>query len=139
MDIDSPEFSSIEGSGDPHGSEDSKVRLVSATIRYSRRPQDVATARRYLVEVARGSMDPLPTYGEVAKTYGGIARAVAPILNSIARECSQAGEPDLSALVVDASTRLAGSFAGMPVEPGTASELRWRTELDHIRAHVWTG
>lgn len=125
--------------GDPYGSESAKVRLVSAAIRYSRRPQDVATARSYLVEVARGSMDPLPTYGDVARTFGGIARAVAPILNSIARDCCQTGEPDLSALVVDASTRLARSFGGVPVEPGTVSELQWRAELDRIRAHSWTG
>ena len=105
--------------------------------RYSRQPHAIAAVRTFLVEAASGSMDPLPTYGDVARTYGGIARGVAPVLNSVARGCALADEPDLSALVVDASTGLAGSFGGVPVEKGATSEARWRAELDRIRQYPW--
>ncbi len=50
----------------------------------------------------------MPRYGEVAEVYGGIARAVAPVLNSVARDCAAAGEPDLSALVVLSDTGCRG-------------------------------
>ncbi len=95
--------------------------------------------RRYLVDVASrvGDDQPLPTYGDVAAVYGGIARAVGPVLNSIARDCDQAGEPDLTALVVDRGTQLPGTFDGRPVAPGSAQEAAWRTELDKIRRQDW--
>lgn len=105
--------------------------------RYSRRPGDVATVRTFLVQVAETPDASLPTYAVVASQYGGIARAVAPILNSIARDCAASGEPDLSALVVDRTTGLARTFNESPVEPGTASEGAWRDELDRIRSHCW--
>jgi hypothetical protein len=47
------------------------------------------------------------------------------------------GEPDLTALVIEQSTGLPGTFAGKPVIGGTASEARWRNELERIRGHVW--
>ena len=70
------------------------------TTPYSRRPEVVAAVRAFLISVRDRPDDLLPRYGEVAEVYGGIARAVAPVLNSVARDCAQAGEPDLSALVV---------------------------------------
>ena len=106
-------------------------------IRYSRQPHAIAAVRTFLIEAASGSMDPLPTYGEVARTYGGIARGVAPVLNSVARECALADEPDLSALVVDASTGVPGSLGGVPVEKGATSEARWHVELERIRQYPW--
>ena len=105
---------------------------------YSRRPQDVDAARRYLIEVATGAEgESLPTYGDVAAVYGGIARAVGPVLNTIARDCEQANQPDLSALVVDRGSGLPGTFDGRPVEPGSPQESAWRAELDRIRRHDW--
>lgn len=96
------------------------------------------TARLYLIRVASGDeRAPLPTYGDVAASYGGIARAVGPVLNSIARDCEQAGDPDLSALVVDKSTCLPGTFDGQPVEAGSPQEAAWRAELAKIRRHSW--
>lgn len=105
---------------------------------FSRRPDDVARARAYLIAVARRDDDsPLPTYGDVAATYGGIARAAGPVLNTIARDCREAGEPDLSALVVDKASGLPGTFAGMPVDPGSANFAAWRAELVRIARHHW--
>ena len=104
---------------------------------FSRRPQDVNAARRFLVSCVTRDDEKLPTYGEVAAVYGGIARAVGPVLNTIARDCEVAGEPDLTALVVDKSTRLPGAFSSQPVIAGTAHEARWRHELARIRSHAW--
>jgi hypothetical protein len=104
---------------------------------FSRRPQDVDAVRRFLISCANRD-DDLPAYGEVAAIYGGIARAVGPVLNSIARDCESAGEPDLTALVVDSRTGLPGTFLGQPVAAGTAREARWRAELARIRRHPWT-
>ena len=105
----------------------------------SRRPQDVDTARRFLISCVDRDDRDLPTYGEVAAAYGGIARAVGPVLNTIARDCEAAQEPDLTALVVDKGTRLPGTFLGQPVVAGTASEARWHDELARIRRHTWSG
>jgi hypothetical protein len=106
---------------------------------FSRRPQDVDAAKRFLIPCVDRDDRDLPTYGEVAAAYGGIARAVGPVLNSIARDCEAAQEPDLTALVVDKGTRLPGTFLGQPVIAGTASETRWHHELARIRRHAWGG
>lgn len=99
---------------------------------------DVASARTYLIGVARRANEGrLPSYGDVAATYGGIARAAGPVLNSVARECEQRGEPDLSALVVDKRTGLPGTYAGRPVTVGSQHEVAWRSELARIRRHAW--
>src|SRR5687767_11491863 len=84
--------------------------LRAMTIRYSRRPDDVAAARAFLITTINRPDDQLPRYGEVAAAIGSISRAVAPVLNSIARECEERGEPDLSAVVVLGGTRLPGSL-----------------------------
>jgi hypothetical protein len=104
---------------------------------FSRRPHDVDAARRYLIACIDRDDADLPTYGEVAAVYGGIARAVGPVLNTIARDCEKAGEPDLTALVVDKTTRLPGTFLGRPVLAGQASESRWRDELTRLRRQSW--
>jgi hypothetical protein len=110
---------------------------VGRVTGFSRRPQDVGTARQFLVEAASRAEGELPTYGEVAATYGGIPRGAGPVLNSIGRECGIAGEPDLTALVVRRRTRLPGTFKGKPVEAGTSTEKGWRAELHKIRRHNW--
>ncbi len=65
---------------------------------YSRRPHDLAAARAFPLTTLDRPDDGLPRHGEVAAAIGGIARAVAPVLNSVAKDCYR-GEPDLSALV----------------------------------------
>lgn len=106
--------------------------------RLSRRPHDVAAVRAFLIDVAGSDPSrPLPTYGDVASAYGGIARAVAPVLNSVAEDCRRAGEPDLSALVVNKASGFAGSFDGAPVVEGARNEESWLAESDRIRRHPW--
>ena len=104
---------------------------------FSRRPQDVDAARQFLIACVDRDDTDLPTYGELAASYGGIARAAGPVLNSIAQDCKAADKPDLSALVVDRRTKLPGTFRGEPVIAGDSSEARWREELARIRAHTW--
>lgn len=94
--------------------------------------------RQFLISCAARGDDEFPTYGEVAAVYGGIPRAVGPVLNTIARGCEMAGEPDLTALVVDKSTRLPGTFLGRPVIAGATSEARWRDELARIGRQSWS-
>lgn len=80
----------------------------------------------------------MPRYGEVAAVYGGVARAVGPVLNSIAADCESAGEPDLSALVVLESTGLPGRLRGEVLDPTDASaRTAWLDELDKIRRYPW--
>jgi len=50
---------------------------------FSRRPHDVDAARRFLIGCADRDVKELPTYGEVAAVYGGIARAAGPVLDSL--------------------------------------------------------
>ncbi len=105
---------------------------------YSHKPTVVNAARRFLVGCVDRPDETLPTYGEVAESYGGIARGVGPVLNSIRRECDAAGAPDLTALVVDKASRLPGTFKGSLVTPGSPDEARWRDELSRIRGHDWS-
>jgi hypothetical protein len=104
---------------------------------FSRRSKDVDVARRFLISCVDRDDQELPTYGEVAAAYGGIARAAGPVLNSIAQDCEMAAEPDLTVLVVDRSTRLPGTFRGQPVVAGDTSEANWRAEVARVRAHDW--
>ena len=106
--------------------------------RFSRRPQDVDSARRFLISCVDRDDRDLPTYGEAATAYGGIARGVGTVLNSIARDCKAAQKPDLTALVIDKGTRLPGAYLGKPVIAGTASEAAWHDELARIRRHAWS-
>lgn len=105
--------------------------------RFSRRPHDVAAARQFLIDSRHRTDQHLPTYGELANVIGGIARGVAPVLNSVARECDQRTEPDLSVLVVDARSGLPGSVGGAPVVRGEATEQRWVRELSRVRKFHW--
>lgn len=108
------------------------------TTRYSRRPQDVAAARAFLLTTLDRPDGQLPRYGEVAAAIGGIARAVAPVLNSVASECEQRGVPDLSAVVVLGGTGLPGMLHGQPLDAGDATaRTRWQAELQRVRAHPW--
>jgi len=80
----------------------------------------------------------MPRYAEVAAVYGGIARAVAPVLNRIAADCAEVGEPCLSALVVLDGTGLPERLHGEPLEPTNAgSGTAWLDELDRIRRYLW--
>ena len=108
------------------------------TTPYSRRPDWVAATREFLVSVRQRQDADLPRYGEVAAVYGGNARAVAPVLNAVARDCGKAGEPDLSALVVLSSTGLPGRLDGLEVDPRDRKTLAaWQTELERIRSYSW--
>ncbi|MGY1751171.1 hypothetical protein [Modestobacter sp. SYSU DS0511] len=108
------------------------------TIRFSRRPHDVAAARAFLLTTLDRPEDRLPSYGEVAVAIGAVARGVAPVLNSIARQCHDRGEPDLSVLVVLRDTGLPGSLAGQPVDPADpTARQRWREELERVRVFPW--
>ncbi len=104
---------------------------------FSRQPHAIEAARTFLIKCADQRNGDLPTYGEVAAEYGGVARGVGPVLNSVRRDCGAAGEPDLSALVVDKATGLPGSFEDDVVVAGEPNERRWREELQRIRSHRW--
>ncbi len=105
------------------------------STRYSRRPQDVAAVREFLIPVRDRLEDRLPRYGEVAELYGGIARAVAPVLNCVARDCTPAGEPDLCALVVLADTGLPGRLNSQVLDPSDlGARTAWRAELERVRS-----
>jgi hypothetical protein len=105
---------------------------------YSRRPDWVAATREFLISVRHRPDSDLPRYGEVAQVYGGIARAVAPVLNAVARDCAAAGEPDLSALVVLSSIGLPGRLNGQALDPQDSSaRSAWLAELERVRRHRW--
>jgi hypothetical protein len=60
------------------------------------------------------------------------------VLDSVARDCARAGEPDLSALVVLADTGLPGRLDGQVLDPQDPSvRSAWRVELKRIRSYVW--
>ena len=115
-----------------------REKVGHVTTPYSRRPDWVAATRAFLISVRHRPDEQLPRYGEVAQVYGGIARAVAPVLNAVARDCARAGEPDLSALVVLDSTGLPGRLNGEVLDsqdPRTRTE--WQMELVRSRAYPW--
>ena len=85
-----------------------------------------------LVGIARASGARLPTYGQVAAVDAGVPRAAGAVLNSISRDCEHAGEPDLTALVVDQQTHLPGTFNGAPVEPQVATQHAGAQRLEPL-------
>ncbi len=107
---------------------------------YSCRPEWVAATRAFLISVRHRPDSEMPRYGEVAAVYGGIPRAVAPVLNAVARDCAAAGEPDLSALVVLADTGLPGRLNGEVLDPDDPrARTAWQAEVQRIRRHRWEG
>jgi hypothetical protein len=105
---------------------------------YSRNPSHVQAGRAYLLSVRDRPDEQLPTYSEFAGAYGGVARAAGPVLNSIARDCTSRGEPDLTVLVVNADNRLPGMVSGLPVSHDDPDSLRrWQAELQRVRTHPW--
>lgn len=108
------------------------------TTPYSRRPDWVAATRAFLISARHRPDEQLPRYGEVAQVYGGIPRAVAPVLNAVARDCAAAGEPDLSSLVVLSETGLPGRLNGEVVDPqDPEARTAWLAELARVRRHDW--
>ena len=98
----------------------------------------MAAVREFLIEQRHRPDEELPRYGEVAAVYGGIARAVAPVLNSIARDGARDNEPDLSALVVLTDTGLPGRLNGQVVDRDDRRVLSaWQSELARIRTYGW--
>ncbi len=104
---------------------------------YSRKPEAIHAAKRFLISCVHRITGELPTYTEVASTYGGTAQGAIPVLNSISCECDESGEPDLSALTVNKRTLRPGMFKGQPVVPGSPNERNWNQELDKIAKHEW--
>ncbi len=92
-------------------------------------------ARAFLISVRHRPDSDLLRYREVAEVHGGVARAVAPVLNAVARDCATAGEPDLSALVVLSDTGLPGRLNGELVDPKARTARL--AELGRIRRHDW--
>ena len=108
------------------------------TPRYSQRPADVEAGRRFLHSVLARTDEGLPTYQQFADSYGGIPRGAAAILNSIAADCARNSEPDLTALVVNASTGLPTTLQGQAVAAGDpATAARWQELLTAIRTYPW--
>lgn len=108
------------------------------TPRLSRQPDSVAAARAFLIAAATSDNDVLPTYQDVADSYGGIARAVAPVLMSLAADCAAAGEPDLTALVVEQATGRPATLQGVAFTGRPAQEATWANLLAQLRAYPWT-
>lgn len=109
------------------------------TTRYSRRPEEVGAAREFLLTTVHRPEQQLPRYGEVADAIGTVPRAVAPVLNSVAKQCHERGEPDLSVLVVLRGTGLPAMLHGEPVDPEDAAvRQRFLDELARVRQHNWT-
>ena len=103
---------------------------------YSRRPEWVAATRAFLISVRHRVDCELPRYGGVAPVYG-IPRAVAPVLNAVARDCAAAGEPDLSARVVLADLGLPGRLNGRVLDPqDPLARVSWQAELQRVRRRI---
>lgn len=108
------------------------------TPRYSQRPEEVSAGRSFLVGVAIDLAAPLPTYATFAESYGGVPRAAAPVLNSLAAQCAEAAEPDLTVLVVQGETGRPGAIDDHPFVVGDpADERRWAELLAQVRSYAW--
>lgn len=106
--------------------------------RLSQRPEHVAAGKAFLLSARNRPEEQLPNYKEFADVYGGIAQAAGPVLNSIALECTERREPDLSCLVVRADTGLPGVFLGEILKRDDHVAIaRWRETLEQIRSHQW--
>ncbi len=69
---------------------------------------------------------------------GTAPRAVALVLNSVAKKWQDRGEPDLSAPVVLSGSGLPGTLGGQPVATSFSVWERWRSELQRVRVYPWS-
>jgi hypothetical protein len=65
----------------------------------------VTVARRFLIRAVSRGHGSLPTYGELAAVYGDAPTVLSPLLQAVASDCAKRGEPDLTALLVNAPRR----------------------------------
>ncbi|MEV4707867.1 hypothetical protein [Actinoplanes sp. NPDC049316] len=92
--------------------------------------------RAFLLGALRREESQLPTYGELARYFGGSNQGQEAVLNRLAKQCEQRGEPDLTVLVVNAKDRRPSRFEGRPWSDGQWPT--WRQELTNVRAHQWS-
>lgn len=75
-----------------------------------KRPPLTGAGRAFLVSTLKGS--DLPTYGQFVDNVGDMPNGNGPLLESIAAECLDNGEPDLTVLVVGKESGVPSWFQG---------------------------
>src|SRR3712207_2409458 len=89
--------------------------------------------REFLVAVVSGAEDHLPTYGEVAAAVGCPPMSLGRLLDEVLADCKRRNEPDLTAIVVNARSRLPGKFKGMRTDLQPPDVASWRQEVQKVR------
>ncbi|WP_306204885.1 hypothetical protein [Actinoplanes sp. RD1] len=90
--------------------------------------------RAFLLGALRRKETHLPTYGELARCFGGSNQGQQAVLDRLARQCEGRREPDLTVLVVNAQGH-PGRFMGRLWHEDQRPE--WQQELERVRAHPW--
>jgi hypothetical protein len=93
--------------------------------------------RCFLLGALRGDDSNLPTYGDLVKLIGGAPNGQGPLLERVAQQCAERGEPDLTVLMVNRSG-LPGRFKGREVLPDTPAADEWHVAVRAARAFSWS-
>ncbi len=77
----------------------------------------------------------LPTYGDLARYFGGSNQGQQAVLNRLAKQCGERAEPDLTVLVVNVKGH-PSLFQG---QLWTAEQQpAWHKELWEVQGHDWS-
>ena len=91
--------------------------------------------RRYLIHIVRNEGGRLVTYKEVGQAIGHPHRSLKSYLDEVAEDCYRLHEPDLTALIVRADTRVPGQFRWRAVNVDTIDRAGWEAVVDEVRLH----
>ncbi|MCU7729821.1 hypothetical protein ODJ79_39405 [Actinoplanes sp. KI2] len=103
----------------------------------SHQPHLVQAARELLIHIARSPHRALVAYGDLAAEIDQHPRSIAPILNSVARECANRDEPNLTALVVLRRTGLPGTISLSQADDGRLDLATWLAEVEAVQSFDW--
>jgi hypothetical protein len=127
----------LEGEGVKPASTGEPVSCAVCRLEAVDRDTKDLAVRCFLLGALRRADSTLPTYGDLAKLFGGAPNGQGPLLERVAQQCAERDEPDLTVLVVNRSG-LSRKFEGLEVQPDTSAVDRWRAAVKAAREFSWS-
>lgn len=93
--------------------------------------------RCFLLGALPREQSELPTYGDLAKLFGGVPNGQGPLLERLANQCAERREPDLTVLVVN-KNGLPSRFERRNFDRDPQTVKRWRAAVRRAQKFPWS-